>query len=312
MLEKKIITLRNVYGKMKECHLQPTKQSNGMNWDFVKRVNKDGEMVLNNTELNDPAAQYFIPEDMDIVITDGTTFDLNNPLQNNMWKAIRDSELIAPTRDARNENGDLVIDGNKKRYGIAEFYVDIPGEDSERAVSKKMKITKAWTYIENDSASARLTKCKLLGKDMRYAATPEVTEYLYDRAERNPDEIIDLYTSGDIALRLLIIDAREKGIIIKKDGMFMYSTTPLGSTEEAILLSFKVPSNKRVLDAIKFETYPEYASEVKDAYTSPAITVTEVEEPVKTRVYEKPANVLTIEDLEPAKIAKTSKSIKKA
>lgn len=57
--------------------------------------------------------------------------------------SIADSDLIVPTRDARDGNGDLYIDGNKKRYGIAELYVDIPGEESERSVNKKQKITKA-------------------------------------------------------------------------------------------------------------------------------------------------------------------------
>lgn len=174
--------------------------------------------------------------------------------------SIADSDLIVPTRDARDGNGDLYIDGNKKRYGIAELYVDIPGEESERSVNKKQKITKAWTYIGNDSKNGRLTKCKILGKHMNNAPDSDVEDYLYQRAEKNPDEIIELYTSGDMALKLLLIDAKEKGIIIKKNGMFNYADTLLGATDDAVILFFKVPTNKRVLDQIKIETYPEYAS----------------------------------------------------
>lgn len=140
------ITLRSPY-KVKEYHFQPLKGKNGMNLPFVKKVrydhNGNSEMILSEAERNDPKSEYFIPEDMDIVVTEGTEFDLDNPYEANLWEAIKDSELIAPTRDAKDSNGDLIIDGNKYRYGRAELYVDIPGEQSERSVAKRMLITKA-------------------------------------------------------------------------------------------------------------------------------------------------------------------------
>ena len=262
-MENKVITLRSVYGKMKEYHFQPCKAKNGARLPWVKPVRYDAmgnaEMILSEDEMNDPNRDYFVPEDADIVVTDGTQFDLSDPLQKNQWLSIKDSDLIVPTRDTKDSNGNLYIDGDKRRYGMAELYVDIPGQESEKSVNKKQKITKAWTYIGNDSKNGRLTKCKLLGKDMLNAPDTDVEDYLYQRAERNPNEIIDLYTSGDLSLRLLLIDAKEKGTIIKKDGMFMYADNILGATDEAVILYFKMPSNAKILDLIKFEVYPEYA-----------------------------------------------------
>lgn len=95
---------------------------------------------------------------------------------------------------------------------------------------------------------------------MENAPDSDVEDYLYQVAEKNPDMIIELYTSGDIALKLLLIDAKKNGIILKKDGMYNYADTILGATDDSVLLFFKMPSNKRILDQIKFETYPEYAS----------------------------------------------------
>ena len=86
---------------------------------------------------------YFIPEDEDIVVTDGTTFDLDDPIQKNRWLAIKDSDLIVPTRDYRDKNGNLMIDGDKRRYGRAEIWVDQPGVESEKSISKKKLITRA-------------------------------------------------------------------------------------------------------------------------------------------------------------------------
>lgn len=255
------ITLRT-WAKVKEYHFMPCKQPNGTNFPFVKpvRTMPDGstEMVLSEAERNNPDSQYFIREDADIVVTDGTTFNLDNPLERNKWLAIKDSDLIVPTRDARDSEGNLLIDGNKQRYGIAELWVDVPGQESEKTVNKKREINRAWTYISNDSADGRLTKCKLLGKNMRNAPTPDVEAFLYEMAEKNPKQIIDLYTNGDTALRLLFIDARDKQVIKKKEGLFIYADTILGSSEEAVIYFFKLPNNQSVVDMIKYETYPEY------------------------------------------------------
>lgn len=181
--------------------------------------------------------------------------------------------MIVPSRDARDSEGNLLIDGNKTRYGIAELWIDVPGQESEKTVNKKKEITRAWTFIMNDSADGRLTKCKLLGKNLRNAPSPDVEAFLYETAEKNPKQIIDLYTNGDTALRLLFIDARDKNVIKKKDGLFMYGETILGGSEEAVLFFFKLPANQKVVDMIKYEVYPEYIP------VSMKITPT-VEEPV--------------------------------
>lgn len=267
-MENKVIVLRSVYGKVKECHLQPCKQPNGMNFPFVKAVrydvNGNAEMIMSDKERNSVDSQYFVPEDEIITITDGTTFDLSNPKEKNRWLAIKDSFLIAPSRDAKDGKGISLIDGDRTRYGLAEFYIDIPGEESARSVSKKKLITRAWKFIEEDSVDGRLTKCKLLGRNLRNAPSSDVEEYLYNKASDNPEKIIELYTSQDVALQLLFIDARERGVIKKVNGLFMYGDdTSLGATDESVILWFKIPDNQAVLDLIKRDTYPEYIQEVK-------------------------------------------------
>lgn len=273
-LENKIITIRSAYGKLKEYHFQPCKQRNGLNQPFVRKVryNADGssEMILSEADMRDPESVYFIPEDMDIVVTDGTTFDLSDPLQRNKWLAIKDSDLIVPTRDAKDEHGNLIIDGDKRRYGLAELWVDVPGEQSEKSVNRKKLITKAWTYIENDSVSGRLTKCKLLGRVMRNAPDSDVMDYLYQKAEKSPATVIELYTSSDMALKLLIIDAKDRNKIVKKNGMFMYGDNILGATDDAVIQFCKTPANKKVLDMLKADVYPEYARQTEEEVSKSA------------------------------------------
>lgn len=277
-MENKIITLRTVY-KVKEYHLQPTKQPNGLNWDFVKptKVDHDGQsyMDLSEAEKNDPNSKYFIPEDADIVVTEGTTFDLSDPLQYNRWMAIKNHDLIAPMRDARDAEGNFLIDGDKKRYGIAELYVDVAGEDSARSVDRRRQIIQAQQFVLNDSPNGILTKCRLLGRNMKNAPFTDAQDFLMQEAEKSPAKVTDLYTGQDTGIQLLILDAKDKNILRKVNGWFMYGDTNMGATEDAVLLFLKTPMNKPIFDAFKAHVYPEFAQQFVAAKT----TSTEVDPP---------------------------------
>ena len=80
--------------------------------------------------------------------------------------------------------------------------------------------------------------------------------------------IIDLYTNGDTALQLLFIDAKDRNIITKQHGLFMYGETNLGATDESVILFFKIPENKTILDLIKRDTYPEFVQKIKKTVTN--------------------------------------------
>lgn len=278
-MENKIITLRTVY-KVKEYHFQPTKQPNGLNWDFVKpvRVDHDGQsyMVLSEAERNDPMSAYFIPEDMDIVVTEGTTFDLSDPLQYNKWMAIKDNDLIAPMRDAKDAEGNYIIDGDKQRYGIAELYVDVAGEDSARSINRRKEIHKAQEFVFKDSPNGILTKCKLLGRNMANAPFTDAQDLLLQEAEKHPEKIIDLYTGQDTGIQLLILDAKDKGILRKVNGWYMYGDTNMGATDEAVLTFLKTPMNKPIFEAFRDHVYPEFAKN----FTPTPVESTEIMETV--------------------------------
>ena len=256
------ITLRSAFGKVKSVWFTPVKDKNGMYPPFVKEVrmnpNGESEMILSEKDLNDPDRAGFIPADMEILVEDGTTFNLDNILERHKWEAIKNSELIVEERGARDEKGNLIIDGDKNRYGRAEFWVEKPGEESARRIKRKQLITKANVFIEQDSAEGRATKVKLLGKRMYNAPDSDIQDFLYQKAEANPNLIIDLYTGQDQQLRLLFIEATDKNIIKKVSGIFMYGDVRLGVNDEAVIFFFKDPANKQILDEIKIQTFPEY------------------------------------------------------
>ena len=232
-----IITLRSVYGKVKTYYFNPMRGKNGTYPPFVKRVRvsadgRDTEMILSEQELNSDQRDFFIPE-----------------------------------RGAKDEHGNLLIDGDIRRYGLAELYVERPGVESKKRVSRIKLVTKAYTFIEQDTSEHRKVICKLLGKSMRNAPDTDIQDYLYQKAEKDPNLIIDIYTSADQALKLLLIDGKQKNIIRTQSGVLMYSDTALGVTDEAAILFLKDPKNKAIYDSIVYEVFGDMKTD--DLETKP-------------------------------------------
>lgn len=193
-------------------------------------------------------------------------FDLNNPEQKATWEAIKNCPLIAPELTAKNSDGSYIIHGTTdrkevkhRRYGTAELYIDRPGVETQRRVSRKKKIIEACNFITGDpqGADGRLLKAKLLGKHMSNMPSADVEDYLLTVAEKDPERIIKLYTGDDNDLRLLLIEAKDKGVVTIKNKMYLYGARPIGGTEEAVIAWMKNSSNQKVVEMLKHDTFPD-------------------------------------------------------
>lgn len=272
---KEVIVLRSVYSKTPiKYYMQPCKDKYGRFPNCVKRVNSQGDMIMSDQERNSEEANYFIPENQVFTITDGQTFDLTDPYQRNMWEAIKNNPMIAKSRFEKDENGNFKIDGTPdknahiQRYGVAELYVDMPGVETAQKVTKKKKVLNACNFIMNDprGADGRLLMAKLLGKNMHNAPDADVEDFLFQIAEKDPDRIISLYTGDDLNLRILFAEARERKVILYKNKVYTYAhgDVILGTTDDQVLTWMKDSKNKKVLELIRKDTYPEmYKNEDK-------------------------------------------------
>jgi uncharacterized protein YeeX (DUF496 family) len=155
-----------------------------------------------------------------------------------------------------------VIDGSQTRFGKAVLYVEIPGQDTKLKNNRQKLVIKAQNFVVESSLQDKITKCKLLGKDMRNAYESDIEDYLLEFAKIAPNKIIDLYTGSDTEIRMLFIDACAKGIIRKKDGVYLYGdTVGLGVTDDACIIFMKQKENQKIVELIKKETYPELYTE---------------------------------------------------
>ena len=266
-LSNKII-LRSVRGKVGiVVKVQPCKNPDTRKYaDCVKRVDSNNDMILSDTEKNDPNRIYFIKETDVFDIVDGTTFDLDDVRDRFIWEAIKYCPLISPDYYAKDSKGNSLINGTPgwnsltPRFGVAELYVERPGVEANRRVSRKKLKHDAESYIYNDDrgAEGRALKARLLGHKMDNMPDADITDYLLQVAEKDPDKIINLYTGGDTAIRLLFIEARDKHIINYKNKLYTYAdNVVLGASDEAAILYLKDPKNANVYKLIKQDTYPE-------------------------------------------------------
>ena len=113
-------------------------------------------------------------------------------------------------------------------------------------------------FVFQDSHEGLILKAKLLNRDMRNSHLSDIQDYLLEIAERDPERVTNLYTGEDMHLRLLLIDALHKKVVIIKNKVYIYSDgIVLGASEDSVLTYFKQPQNAKVLELIKKDVYPE-------------------------------------------------------
>lgn len=269
----RIITLRSIYDKADiKYYIMPCKDKYGQYPSCIKRINSNGDMIMSDKERDaySEGKLAFYPENKLFEVVSGKTYNLDDIYQAAEWEAIKNCPVIAKSRDAKDSNGNYIIDGpistpNKpSRNGIAELYIDRPGLDTQRRVSQKKLIHKAESYIYDDpqGADGQLKMARILGKDMSNQPNADVLDFLLRIASKNPQKIIDLYNGSDIQLRLLFIDAKEKHVIYIKNKLYMYGDNiALGATDDSVIAWMTDPRNKKVVDLIQRDTYPDYYQE---------------------------------------------------
>lgn len=271
-LKRNIIILRAAWGKRgQKYYITPQKDKKGLYPDCIRKVDANGDMILKPGD--DP--YLLIPENYIFTLQDGTTFDLSDPRQEKEWRAIENCFLIAPSRFAKNSDGSYMIDGTvdtvtnsaygaNSRYGRAELYVEQPGLESKQKVTRKKLELQAKNYIYKYGYGDWLLFARVLGRNMDDLPEADVEYFLMSVAEKTPEKIIDICSGGDLANRVLFIAAKEKGIIKKHNGIYTYGEDDnliLGASEEVVIDWMRQPKNKKTLELIRKDAYPELFSE---------------------------------------------------
>lgn len=258
------IIIRSVYGKVNQTYfIQPCPNpKTGKLPACVKTVDSNGDMILSENDISEMSKgeKFFIAANEVFEITDGTVFDLDDIVDRSKWEAIEYCNWIAKDRYERDVNGNLIIDGGAVRYGIADLYVERPGEIAKAKINKKQLIHRACDYVYNDSESNRIKKCKVLGRNLNNAIPADVLDFLIDKAEKDPNKIIELYEGEDWRIQLFVLDAIDRGVIRRSEGIYKYDDKILGTSMESVVIFMKDVRYKQFRTSIMAETYPELAT----------------------------------------------------
>lgn len=270
MTDGNYIVIRSVWGKVgQKYYLTPAKDpKTGRYPECVKHVDSKGDMILTDAERN--SGKVFIPEDALIVIEDGKAFNLDDPHEAAQWYSIQHSRIIAMSRDARDQHGNLIIDGDSKRYGAAELYIERPGYETKKRNSRKKLINAAESLIFSSSLEEQVKLARLLGKNMKNAPAADVEDWLLQKAAKDPQLVIDMKQGDDSIYRILFLDATDKFIITTKNKLYVYGDEGivLGATDSAAIAWLKDPNHKKVVEMIKRETYPNLYEETSEPTTT--------------------------------------------
>jgi hypothetical protein len=254
------IVIKSVYGKVNQIYfIQPCPNpKTGKLPNCVRTVDSNGDMILAEEDVRQMSAgvAHFVPANKVFEIVDGTVFNLDDIVDKAHWESIQHCNWIAKDRFERDSEGNLVIDGGARRYGVADLYVERPGEITAVKMSKKELIFKASQYVWEDTETERLKKCRVLGRNLENAPKADVLDYLISIAEKTPKKIIDLYEGEDWKMQLFILDAVDRGVIRKNEGLYKYDDKLLGGSMEATITFLRDIRYKKLLDSIKRETYP--------------------------------------------------------
>ena len=276
MEKSEIIILQSAYNKTpgQKYYIQPCKDpATGEYPSCVREVldERTHQMILSETDKEDmKKGVVLLPASKPIVVQHGTTFDLSVPRQRAEWEAIKNSSMIAKDRFEKNADGTYVVDGEKPyetetgvirgRFGKADLYIFRPGVAAKNRNSIRELVFKATDLVLHDPAglSGWITKCKLLEKNMAHANKNDIEDYLLTQAEKYPEKIIELYTGTKTSIRLLIIEAMNKNVIIKRGGILYYADdVVLGGNLDAAVTFLSQQENNNLRELIKRDTFPE-------------------------------------------------------
>lgn len=280
------IILRSAYGKVNQIYfIQPCPNPRtGRLPECVKTVDSHGDMILSEEEIRKMSTgeAFYIPANDVFEIVDGTSFNLDDVVDAAKWAAIEHCNWIAKRRNQRDADGNLIVDGGKHRYGNADLYVERPGEITEIKMSRKQLVFKASQYIYEDSDAERIKKCRVLGRNLTHAIPADVLDFLIETAEKSPNKIINLYEGEDWKMQLFLIDAIDRGVIRKADGIYKYDDKLLGGSMEATIAFLRDIRYKKILDSIKLETYPELRpkQEIKELESEMTDNIPHFDKPV--------------------------------
>ena len=183
----KIIEIKSVY-KNGKTTVQPVRDPMSGWYLGIPRLSENDKRDL----------KYWAEPQSKFILKEGVTIDLNKEEHKVIWEWLKYQPALA-----------MSYDECQMKPG-AEFYVHVRHKEAVASVSRKKQKYIAMKYITEDSPSNYPLRVKLLGLNMDGEDPVIIEDFLFERAEKEPDRILKLYEDKNLSLRMLLLEAVEK------------------------------------------------------------------------------------------------------
>ncbi len=180
-------------------------------------------------------------------LKEGISLDLNKDEHKVIWNWVKYQPCLAMSYDECQTRPN------------AEFYVHLRHKEAIKSVARKKNKDRAIQYITEDNPANYTLRVKLLGLNMDNEDIVIVEDFLFERAEQEPDKIIKLYEDKFLSLRMLLMEALEKRkVIIEPSGAYRYGTIFMGMTEDSAIDWMNHRENSSVVLLLEEDVNPGY------------------------------------------------------
>jgi hypothetical protein len=260
---EKVIVLKSIY-KQGRLTLQPVFDPKTRWYLGVERLSEEDKKGLT----------YWVEPSSKIRLEEGTEFNLNDPIDKLNWQWVKHSPRIAASFEAA------------QRSKVALFYVHVEEDEAKSSVATTSLLFDALKYVMEDDPTDYVDRARLLGVDMKGSSPVVIKEYLLAEAKREPQIVVDAYTSNTVSLQLLFYKGLDAGFITSENGVYKYGSQILGVSIEASVAFMQASGNAALVKQLEIEINPAVASkEVHEKVTEKAeIKATTTTKPKAKRV----------------------------
>lgn len=167
------------------------------------------------------------------------TFDLSNPSIAQMWAWIKESPMVAESKD------DLLSDGAK--VNALAYVEDTEGDLIKEATVKKKKFElEAW--VRSLPAPLQIEKCKLLGQHTQHMKPLEIEDFLIEKARSAKyPELEAVKNEKHDKTRLFLIELKERKIIQTYHSGYKFGEQIMGTDLQSTIYWLNQPENRDVV-----------------------------------------------------------------
>ncbi len=147
------------------------------------------------------------------------------------------------------------------------FSEEVDSADKVTIIERKLR---AMELVKDASSSKKKEVLKLLGIDPEYLSDSKITAMLYTIAEttvsknkqHNLETLTKIFEEPDYDVKLLIADAKFKGIIRIDGGYYYHGDTLIGKTLSEVVAWVQSPTNFNTVSYWKTQLYGQTIDEV--------------------------------------------------